>query len=281
MHPTSRRSLLLTAALVAATAAGAAAGARAAAPPRTPTGSLRATLWAQTAAEYRAVCTSTYRLATRLLDEALADPCWTADLDQQRAGGYACLPPAVVLDADETVLDNGGFQARLLRRALADPAADDEFDAATWRAWVEERRAGAVPGVAAFLAHAVARGVTPFVVTNRPDAERAATVDNLRALGLPFDADRVLTRDDADGRPADKSSRRRAVGARHRLLLLCGDDLNDFAPGFLGVAPAERDATYARFQAWVGTRWIVLPNPVYGSWRQALGADAPSFLRPR
>jgi len=253
---------------------------RAAAPARTPTGSARATLWVQTAAEYRAGTTQAYRLATRLLDEALRDPCWTADVAQQLGGGYACKPPAVVLDADETVLDNGALQARLLLAALADPAKDDEFDVAAWDAWVAERRAAAVPGVAAFLAQAVARGVTPFIVTNRSDAEHAATVDNLRALGLPFDAARVLTKHEAAGRPNDKTSRRAAIAARYRILLLCGDDLNDFVSGFLEGGPADRARAYAAHEAWVGTRWIVLPNPVYGSWRQALGATPEQFLRP-
>ena len=258
---------------------GAERGARAAAPARVPTGSFRAALWAQTAAEYRAGTTQAYRLATRLLDEALCDPCWTADVTQQREGGYACKPPAIVLDADETVLDNAAFQARLLLGALADPAKDDEFDVATWNAWVAERKAAAVPGVAEFLAYAVASGVTPFVVTNRSDAERDATVDNLRALGLPFDAAHVLTKNDAAGRPNDKSSRRAMVAATHRILLLCGDDLNDFVPGFLEGGPDDRARTYARHEGWVGTRWIILPNPVYGSWRKALGTTPEQFLR--
>jgi acid phosphatase len=66
---------------------------------------LNAVLWVQTSVEYRANSLQAYALAGRLLDDALADPRWTAALEQT-GGDYRDLPPAVIVDVDETVLDN-------------------------------------------------------------------------------------------------------------------------------------------------------------------------------
>src|SRR5215203_940023 len=74
---------------------------------------LNAVAWMQTSLEYQASAVQAYRLAARQLDEALADRSWTAAIEQ--TGDASKLPPAVVLDIDETVLDNSPFQARVVR----------------------------------------------------------------------------------------------------------------------------------------------------------------------
>ncbi|MCA9015721.1 MAG: hypothetical protein KDA77_10360, partial [Planctomycetaceae bacterium] len=65
---------------------------------------LDSTLWMQTSVEHDVACVQAYRLATAQAMLALNDPCWTAATEQQ--AGYAQLPPAVILDLDETVLNN-------------------------------------------------------------------------------------------------------------------------------------------------------------------------------
>lgn len=243
------------------------------APPPVAVEGLDAVLWTQTAVEYRASAQQAYLLARLQLDCALADPGWTAATEQV-GRPMEQLAPAVILDADETVVDNAAFQARLVEDG-------DAYNAANWAAWVNERKATAVPGAVAFTQYAQSRGVTVFYVTNREAELEPATRDNLAALGFPLDParDTVLTRLERPDWPSDKTSRRAHVASDFRVLLLVGDDLGDFLPNRGSVA--ERDARVAPYAEWWGTKWIVLPNPMYGSWLTALtvapaGAPAPS-----
>lgn len=236
---------------------------------------LHATLWMQRAAEYRAIVAQTYRLATERLELALAPGSAAleqADVPTQR---LAAMPPAVILDLDETVLDNSFYQARLLR-------AGRDYDDASWAAWVEEAAAPALPGARDFLRAAAARGVRIFYVTNRecprqrpvsgdPCPAKAATLRNLQALGLPAadDPDSLLLRRERpewDGR--SKSPRRAWIGERYRIVALFGDDLQDFVDRSVYVG---RGGT---LDAMFGLRWFLLPNAMYGSWERAL-VDSP------
>jgi acid phosphatase len=233
-----------------------------------PDDTLFAVLWTQTSVEYRASALQAYATARTQLDRALADPVWTAAVEQQGQNSSS-LPPAVILDADETALDNSPFQARLIVEGGA-------YDESRWAKWTAERAAGAVPGAVAFTQYARQRGVTVFFVTNRDAPLEANTRANLQALGFSLDdtRDTVLTRRERPEWASDKTSRRQAVARDFRILLLVGDDLGDFLPNRGSVA--ERDARVAQYAEWWGTKWIVLPNPMYGSWESALRAGAPA-----
>lgn len=221
---------------------------------------LNATVWVQSGAEYRANAIQTYATARRMLDAALADPAWhtedgTSDPSQ---------PPAVILDADETVIDNTAYEARVIKLGKT-------FDDDTWKQWGEEAAAEAVPGAAEFLAYAKSRGVTPFFITNRDFDEEPGTRRNLEKLGYPVstDPDNILTRGEKPEWKSDKTSRRAHVAASYRVLLLFGDDLNDFANA-RDKSAAERDAIIDRTLALWGTRWFMLANPIYGSWERSI-----------
>ena len=219
---------------------------------------LNATLYVQNAAEYRAVATQTYAAARRALDEALADPTRVGALEETNADPSQ--PPAVIVDADETVLDNTAFEARAIQKGIT-------YDPALWKEWTAEGAATAIPGAADFLAYAKSRGVTVFYVTNRDEDEREGTFANLRKLGYPIDdaGANLLLRVNKE---SDKSPRRKQVAERYRVLLMAGDDLNDFAN--VRRAPwQERDDLVTRMKDWWGTRWFMLPNPMYGSWEHA------------
>ena len=200
-------------------------------------------------------------MAVERLDEALTHPFWTAALEQ--SGGYQDLPPAVIVDVDETVLDNSSFQARLIHEG-------EEFDPEAWAQWVEEAVAPPVPGALEFAREARRRGVTIFYITNRDDPLEAATRRNLEAAGFPVDAgqDRVLMRGERRDWINDKSSRRALVAARYRILLIIGDDFNDFVSARLSLP--QRKSLAARYSDRWGQQWIMLPNPMYGSWEDAL-----------
>jgi acid phosphatase len=233
---------------------------------------LYAVLWAQNAAEYRASCAQTFVAATRALDQALADPEWTAAIEQD--GDASQKPAAVICDVDETLLDNTAYNARLLEDGGA-------FALDTWNAWVREERAGAVAGAREFAARCAECGVTVFYVTNRAPEVEEATRRNLARLGFPLatELDVVLTRSEHDKAGSEKGPRRARVATTHRILLLVGDDLGDFVPGVRGMSPAERSAAAERHASYHGERWFVLPNPIYGSWLSALGADPALALR--
>lgn len=189
------------------------------------------TLWMQSAAEYRASALQTYAAARRALDAALAEP--------------AALPPAVVLDLDETALDNSRFAARRIAKHAPFTFGSD------WSAWVQESAATAIPGAHEFLVYAQSRGVTPVYITNRTVDMEAATRANLQKLGFPLTADTLLMR--AMNGTTDKTARRNDVAARYRVLLYLGDAMGDFPSG---------DAEW-------GSRWFIVPNAIYGSWAKS------------
>jgi len=236
--------------------------------------SLDAVLWMRTSAEYDAVALQAYRLAMVQLDEALKpeNPAWTAAIEQVE--GYRDLPPAVLVDVDEAVVDTGAFQARLLK-------SGERFRPETWNRWVRERRSTAIPGAAEFARYAVARGVRVFFVTNRDAELEEATVQNLRDIGFPADPDgaNVLTKHERPGWVFDKTSRRRFIAASYRIVLIVGDDLNDFVPGSQ-TDPRSRVALAQRWRAYWGTRWIMLPNLYYGGWERSLYDFDEDLTRP-
>ncbi len=226
---------------------------------------LQGALWMETAAEYRMLAGTTYRAATGALAAALADPTWTAATEQ--TADASTLPPAVILDLDETVLDNSRFQGELVLRRIP-------YTSAVWKEWVALEAAGLVPGAKPFLDDARARGVAIYFVTNRSVGDEAHTLANLRALGIDASADDVMSVGE-NGWTSDKTARRQLIAATHRIVMLFGDDLNDFIPAKL--TPERRVAEAEKHSAWWGTRWFVLPNPMYGSWERALYGNEPGL----
>lgn len=237
---------------------------------------LNAVLWVQTSPEYRALTTQAYQAAGRLLDRALRDPDWDALLPEERVVAARGLPPAVVVDVDETVLDNSPYQARLV-------AEGGEYGSAGWDAWVNERKARAVPGAVEFARAAQARGITMIYLSNRTAAQKAATIDNLRAVGLPVKDDSVFLGlgtvvEGCEQHGSEKDCRRQLVSRRYRVLMQVGDQLGDFLR-IPANTPGGRDALYDAHRDWFGERWWMLPNPTYGSWEPALFGN--DFKQPR
>src|SRR5688572_5042278 len=210
---------------------------------------LNAVLWMQTALEYEASALQAYRLAQLQLDAALADPSWTAAIEQ--TGDASKLPPAVILDVDETVLDNSYYQARMVRDNTA-------YSTATWDPWVEEARATAIPGAREFTHYAAQKGVTVFYVTNRTTNLEAATRRNLTAEQFPLSTtiDTVLVRGERpEWSTSAKGERRAHVARDYRILMLVGDDLGDFVVDASGT-PQERRTRTELYDGWWGRRWI-------------------------
>ena len=226
--------------------------------------SLAGTLWLRTSVEYEAVSLQAYAAARSALDQALADPSWTAALEQASDPERARKPPAIILDVDETVLDNSAYQVRLIRDGR-------RYDWDSWHAWCREARATPIPGALAFTQYAASRGVTVFYVTNRQALVTEGTIENLRREGFPLANGKqvVLTRGLKEEWGSDKGTRRAEIARGYRILLLVGDDLGDFLSNARVSVPERRAAAEAHRERW-GRQWIVLPNPVYGSWWDSL-----------
>ena len=223
---------------------------------------LNAVLWMQTSAEYNALANSVYKQASLALDAALAKPEWTAATEQ--TNNFVSLPAAVILDIDETVLDNLPYQAQLVK-------THSEFNSTTWNQWTQQASAQPVPGASEFLHYAESKGVTIFYVTNRDAKQEPDTRKNLVKLNLPLrnDIDVVLTKNENGWNTSDKSSRRTYVAKNFRIIELVGDDFGDFDSGAYGTPEQRLEAAKARTDYW-GTKWFLIPNPVYGSWEASL-----------
>lgn len=239
---------------------------------------LNATLWVQTSAEYRASSIQTFEAASRTLEQALDDRSWTAALEQTDA--FADRPPAIVLDVDETLLDNSRYQGELILRRR------HEFDPDLWDRWIAERRAPLLPGVNILMREAERLGVAIVLITNRECRDRSDgqgrcpqeldTIENLRTARLEasVDPESIHLKLEQPGWSSEKKSRREAVAAKYRILMLLGDDLGDFLPDVKRDITVEERAELLRLHAGkFGTKWFMLPNPTYGSWRRILGAD--------
>ncbi|HJU40869.1 MAG TPA: HAD family acid phosphatase [Tahibacter sp.] len=234
----------------------------------TATDNLNATLWAQRSLEHDLVYREVYAQATRQVAAALAQPDWDALPKTERKTPAAGLPPAVIVDVDETVLDNSPYQARLIRDG-------QEYDEFTWDAWCREKAARATPGALEFARDAAARGVTVFYLTNRAQHLNAVTLENLKSVGFPVSERENaflglgLVVPDCESNGSDKGCRRELIGRTHRVLALVGDQLGDFID-VENNSPAAREAAAAPYAAWFGERWFMLPNPTYGSWDGAV-----------
>jgi 5'-nucleotidase (lipoprotein e(P4) family) len=200
--------------------------------------------------EYAVLVRQVYRVAAGRLPEAV----------RQLPRGSAW---AVVLDVDETALDNSAYE--LERATYGIP-----FNDPSWNAWVERREAGALPGVGEFIRTVRAAGGRVAWVTNRDEAVREATRANMEAHGIWAAGDLLCLQRAAD--TAYTKARRRAelesgagacawAGARPRVLAFVGDAMGDFPAPDEAIAAGGATGEEA-----FGTRFFLLPNPMYGRW---------------
>lgn len=211
-------------------------------------------LWTQTSGEWTALSYQAFALARLNLDRDL------------RVNRRNRMKRAVIVDVDETVLDNSPYQAMLVKTRTA-------YESQSWHAWCEKAEAAAIPGAVEFLRYAHSRGARVFYVSNRRAAEKQCTVQNLKKMGFPDVSDEtVLVRTDV----SSKQPRRDAVAKRHRVVLLIGDNLNDFAEIFEKSKTIDsRLAATNQNKTNFGTRFIVIPNVMYGAWEEAMYGEGP------
>ncbi|HEX7338491.1 MAG TPA: HAD family acid phosphatase [Rhodanobacteraceae bacterium] len=236
----------------------------------TPDDNLNAVLWTRTSMEHDLIYREVYHQAAQQLAKALADPSWDALSTQDRHNNFTDLPPAVVLDIDETVLDNSPYEAKLARD-------HGQYSSATWADWVREQKAKALPGALAFARYAAAHGVQVIYLSNRAQDLDKPTLANLKADGFPVSGDDAFlglgtSVSGCTQHGTSKHCRRVEVGRHYRVLVQVGDQMGDFLQ--LRGTPAARKAELKPYLDWFGQRWFVLPNPTYGDWESAaFGGD--------
>lgn len=208
-----------------------------------------ATLWVQHSAEYKALCLQAYATATAALGERCA----------AREDGAA--PLAVVLDLDETVLDNSAYTAWQILNNQA-------YSEATWALWTDLADAPAVPGALEFLQFADSLGVALFYISNRDTSALQSTQKNMAKLGIQrTDAAQYYLKTNT----SDKTERRNAVRELgYDIALYIGDNLGDFDGAYDKAGSEDRANRTANDRDLFGTKYIVLPNPLYGTWEGAL-----------
>jgi 5'-nucleotidase (lipoprotein e(P4) family) len=239
-------------------------------------GLLYADLWVQTSGEYVACCLQTYRLAGDEVEREIA----RSREEERLARDFRGLPPAVVMDLDETVLDNGTYQSYLYLTGKTH--STDLFCQ-----FVTENRSSIrlVPGAKDFIEGVESLGVPVVYITNRPDELRDVTIATLAQWGIntkgledPANLRLLLE----TGSESSKTPRRDLVRAKYRIIALVGDQLGDFADEFSPIKDntyrARIESVYEYKSMW-GRRWFILPNSVYGQWQGVLRGDPVQYLR--
>ena len=145
------------------------------------------------------------------------------------------------------------------------------FDPEEWKQWAGEAKADAVACALGFINSAVEMGISVFYVTNREVLVEEATHRNLLELGFPLppDKDVILSKGEQENWTSSKINRRKELADSYRILMLFGDDLNDFLPAKDISLQKRMELVQQHEEKW-GRKWYILPNPIYGSWEQAL-----------
>lgn len=205
--------------------------------------------WFQQSGEYQALTHQAFNSARLAFDQAKVAP---------------GKKKAVVVDLDETMLDNSpysGWQAQ----------QGQPFAAATWAKWSQAQQAGAVPGAVQFARYVNSHQGTMFYVSNRKQAEYAATLANMQKLGFTGMSEKTVL---LSGDTSNKQARFDAIkNAGYDIVVYAGDNLNDFGAATYHKDNAQRRAFVADNQSKFGTEFIVLPNPLYGDWESGMAQD--------
>jgi len=237
-----------------------------------PNDMLLATLWTQRAIEYRGNALTVFALARIRLDEALSDKNWTAAPAEQKAD-YQDLPPAVILDIDETLLDNSRYQVWMLKN-------NQTFSTKSWNRFCAAQVSTAIPGAVEFAKYADSKGVKIFYITNRGVETEKDTRENMDKLGFPMggNVDTFLMQGEKPEWGSTKGTRRAVVAKDYRVLLNVGDNFGDFDDRYR-TSEADRIKAFESDMAYWGRQWLMIANPTYGSFDTApFGHD---FKKPR
>lgn len=205
---------------------------------------LYATIWYQNSPENRALYYQGYNIAGMRLEQSA------------RVKGQK--PKAAIVDIDETMLDNSPFQAQ-------EVISNEGFSADFWNQWSKRKCAKALPGAVNFSRLCDSLGITLFYISNRSTAELEATIKNLDSLGFAYAKPEYLLLKESD---SSKKARREKVSEKYEIVILVGDNLNDFSEVFESRGDDWGVSLVEQYKNAFGSRFIILPNPMYGEWEK-------------
>lgn len=214
-----------------------------------------AVAWRQTAAEFRALYYQGFNVAKARLDQALAN---------QKPGGKK---PAIISDIDDTILSSNTYWGFLI-------AQDKEFfDDGVWDRWVAGNGPTLTPGALEFLDYAKSRGVEIFYVSSRDQGEKTYeyALNNLRTLKVPYadEAHVTILRESSNKEPAQHK-----IAEQYNVLLMLGDNLNDFERSFYVDSIDKRAQLVDDSRSKFGGQYIIFPNPTDGHWLKAIFGES-------
>lgn len=223
---------------------------------------LLANLWLQRSVESKGNALTVFQLARIRLDEALADKNWTGAPAEQ-AGDYHNLPPAVILDLDETVLDNSQYEVWMMK-------TDQTFHLQTWNEFCAAQISTAIPGAVEFTRYAESKSVKVFYIAGRGMETETDTRKNMQKLGFPMggNVDTLLMLNEKPDWGSAKSTRRAFIAKDYRVLLNLGDNFGDFDDRY-SSSEADRLKAFKENEVRWGREWLMLANPTYGSFESA------------
>lgn len=203
-------------------------------------------LWHQTSAEYRALCYQAFNAAKTYIETLIPN--------REPNEKFA-----IITDLDETIIDNSYLEAKQIKEGK-------EYNNARWKEWVNMSAATEVPGAIEFLQWAASRNITIFYISNRSVSDVKATLANMKKLQLPnADEEHMLFL----STESTKEPRRQIVAKDHKIVMLMGDNLNDFTNLFEKKSIDDRKAETDKVKDEWGKKFIVLPNAIYGEWENA------------
>ena len=211
--------------------------------------------WSNTAAEFGALCHQAFNLARLRVDQAM------------EKHSRSERPLAVLTDIDNTIVHASSYWSFLIKEGI------DFFDDDIWDRWVPENLITLVPGAMEFLRHCARREVEVFYVTNRDQGLQTFTyaLKQLQYLDLPYaDPEHLVVFRES----SDKTSARERVNTSHELVLLLGDNLNDFKRDYYVADVEERRALMERDRAEIGDKFVILPNATDGHWVRAIFGES-------
>ena len=192
--------------------------------------------WVIKSPEYQILCKQIYENAWNNLSEI-----FTQSIEQS----------AIIMDLDETVLDNSKYQITLIEK-------NESYNPESWSLWVNLQEAELVPGAKEFIDSIRKTNVRIIFLSNRMAINELPTIENMKRLNIYNDEDIFLLRIDK----ADKKDIRRAevingigrmetIGAM-KVLAYFGDAYHDFP---------NQNENYI-----FGRNMFMFPNPMYGKW---------------
>jgi 5'-nucleotidase (lipoprotein e(P4) family) len=208
---------------------------------------IMSTLWYQKSGEMKAIYYQCFNWAKLRVDVALSE-----NISENKM--------AVIVDIDETMLDNSPFETNCIN-------TDESYTKESWTEWCSQINAKPLSGAVEFSKYAESKGIEVFYISNRSVDVFDVTLKNLQKENFAFaDSAHLLLKSNT----RSKKPRRDIISENYEIILLIGDNLLDFSEIFedrstnfgFDIVKANKEE--------FGKKFIILPNPMYGDWEKAV-----------